>query len=162
MTGVILRRNLFVVSCALLAAGCSGSTTAASSDRPGTPYYPGGLGPYSSMKGVYADRWTAPRTSFLVAIPPNARRMRVAIDVPVGKYRVGEEGLVVRLGDDVPVKRLQLPLGPQVVIVPISPHSRGKTVKVSIAAQATFVPPKLGINSDGRQLGVLFNDVSFE
>ncbi|MDP9024803.1 MAG: hypothetical protein M3N13_05490 [Candidatus Eremiobacteraeota bacterium] len=156
--------SVLAIFCAAL-AGCGGTNADTSSDRSAgaaPAYYPGGLGAYSSVDGLYADKWTSREVTFIVAIPRNAQRMTLRIDVPVGRYKRGEEGLVIRLGDGPPQKRLQLPFGPQTVTVPVPGKLRGKTTKVSVLMRATFVPAKVETSSDRRELGVLFTNVSFE
>jgi len=51
--------------------------------------------------------------------------------------------------------------GRQTVSFPVSPWIRGKTISAEMTVDATFVPSKLGINSDSRQLGVVFHGISF-
>jgi hypothetical protein len=155
---------LAIACCASLATACSGRANG-TSDKPAAsigPYYPGGLGPYSSLTGIYADKWTARRASFMVTVPDDAKRIRLRIDVPLRSFKAGQQGIVVQIGGAPPHKQLRLPLGPQVVTVAVPPSLRGKLAKVNIALLSAFIPAKSGFNGDVRELGVLLDDVSFE
>jgi hypothetical protein len=153
-------------TCALFACSPSQNDSKASTGATPAPaptmYRPKGLDSQSSMKGVYADRWTGPKASFIVSVPRTARSIKIDIGVPDHYYKRGEQGIAVKVGNGASQPKHGLPIGRQTLSFALVPASRGKNVNVSLVTDATFVPANVGVNDDPRQLGVIFYGVSFE
>jgi len=115
----------------------------------------------SSTNGIYPDGWTARRASFQVTVPPTAHRIMLDIVVPPRAYKPGREGVGLTLDDQPRESRHDLPTGPQTLSFPVPASIRGRTIPAEISVDASFVPARLGINADRRQLGVVMRGTSF-
>lgn len=151
----------FLTLCGL--AGCArhdAANTAPTAAPAPAEYRPAGVAAGSAVKGVYPDHWTAQQATFAVAVPRTARTLRVEIDVPAAFYKPGEQGMAVQIGNATQSKH-GLPAGRQTLSFSLPGNVRGKTVGVKLLPDATFVPSKLGVSADARQLGVVLYGVSF-
>ncbi|MBV8371269.1 MAG: hypothetical protein JO036_20325 [Candidatus Eremiobacteraeota bacterium] len=152
----------FLSLCAL--AGCAQRNDANTGPSPASlpsEYRPAGVAPGSAVKGVYPDHWTAQQATFGVDVPRTARTLRVEIDVPAAFYKPGEQGVTLQLGSGTTQSKHGLPVGRQTLTFSVPGSARGKSVGVKLLPDATFVPSKLGLSSDARQLGVILYGVSF-
>jgi len=158
--GVARALAVSFVLCGLAGCGSPSTSSGTSAPSPLPEFTPSGVLP-GSAKGVYPDRWTTPRVTFRVAVPGNARHVRVDLDVPA-VYKPGEEGITLRLGHGAGQAKHGLPLGRQTLTFTVPSNVRGKSVDAELLPDATFNPAQIHMNSDQRQLGVWFYGVSFD
>jgi hypothetical protein len=153
---------VFLCLCALAGCGSRNDSNGAPTAAPApAEYRPQGVAPGSAVKGVYPDRWTGAQATFAVAVPRSAKSIRIEVDVPSAFYKPGEQGIALKVGRGTAQSKHGLPVGRQTLTFAVAGDVRGKSVEVQLLPDATFVPAKLGLNSDARQLGVILYGVSF-
>lgn len=142
-------------------ASTVGTTSSKASVGPPAIYYPKGVDKRFSLHGVSADSWTSRRVTFNVTVPIRARDITIDIDNPGYGIKPYEQGVTMRVGNGPDLSKHKLPIGHQILSFPLLPVMRGHVAVVVLSFDKTFVPAKIGLNGDARELAVKLYGVSF-
>lgn len=167
----------FIVAAAALLQGCS-QTPIQRDVSPSTApslYYPAGIwrpaSPDAARRdGLYADSsqagccFLSKSARFTASIPAQARVATFVMYVPEIPYlREHPEFVTASFNGARGSKTLQLKTGAQTIHFPLPRTSlRGGAVHVQLDFSYAYVPKKLGVNDDVRNLTVVLSSVSFQ
>jgi O-antigen ligase len=133
-----------------------------------TQIYPQGLSAQEA-RGIYAGSdagsccWIGRSASFRVIAPMGADTLLITVFIPDYAAHGASQGVRVRLNGGTWQERCCLGVGMHELAFSLGePLQRPLPLSVDVTTLAIFVPAKLGLNGDTRELSVLLRGVAFE